>query len=206
MKKIFAVSLILTSYILFPPSVSAHAFGAMYTLPIPFWLYSFAAAAALLLSFLLIGFFITKHDRAKTFPNKRIDSFRPVSLLTGKIAVRFYQFLSLFLFLLTILTGLIGEDIAAFNFNMTFFWVIFVLGFTYLSLLFGNIWEVVNPWKVLVSMYENITKRKIRGLFRYPEQFGYYPAFIFYIIFIIIELFTGGLRRFRSRYFYCSIQ
>ena len=36
----------------------AHSFGVIYNLPIPVWMYAFAASATLVLSFLMIGFFI----------------------------------------------------------------------------------------------------------------------------------------------------
>ncbi|MDQ3328241.1 MAG: hypothetical protein M3506_06940 [Chloroflexota bacterium] len=35
----------------------AHGFGVRYTLPVPLWLYLYGAAAAVVLSFVLVGFF-----------------------------------------------------------------------------------------------------------------------------------------------------
>jgi hypothetical protein len=191
MKKL---SIYLTLFFLYlsvvPPSF-AHAFGATYTLPIPFWLYLFSAVAALLISFLMIGFFTTSPQEADSFPSVSLKNNRLVDALTSRKAQIFYKSLSLFLFFLVVLTGLIGEDISAFNFNMTFFWVVFLLGFTYLTFFLGNIWQVVNPWKILTEIIEQLTHALFSGKVTYPERLSYYPAFFLYLIFICIELFIG---------------
>ena len=41
-----------------PSAVYAHVFLQPYTLPVPFWLYLYAAAATLILSFAIIGMFV----------------------------------------------------------------------------------------------------------------------------------------------------
>ena len=41
-----------------PTQVAAHSFGRLYNLPVPFWMYAYGAAAALLLSFLVVGYFV----------------------------------------------------------------------------------------------------------------------------------------------------
>jgi hypothetical protein len=186
---LFAVTLI--AFLNSAMPVSAHAFGAMYTLPIPFWLYSFAGAAALLLSFLIIGFFINLSKPATAFPAISLHRNRVVLLLTSGNAQVIYKTISFLLFLFTILSGLIGEDISAYNFNMTFFWVIFVLGFIYLTLVLGDIWRVVNPWKISIDIFERMSGSTVKGTYPYPERLGFYPAFLLYVVFIMIELSIG---------------
>ena len=44
----------LTALLLIPTAAGAHSFGRTYNLPVPFWLYGFGAAAALVLSFLIV--------------------------------------------------------------------------------------------------------------------------------------------------------
>ena len=41
-----------------PGAAAAHGFGRLYNLPVPFWLYGWGAAAALVLSFLLAIWFV----------------------------------------------------------------------------------------------------------------------------------------------------
>lgn len=190
-KKHFVAVIIFIIFGLSAQPVSAHAFGATYTLPIPFWLYLYTGAAALLLSFLIIGFFFkSKNDH--TFPTRDISHTPVITWLRRKSVQRINKGLSLFLLLLTICTGLFGEDISAFNFNMTFFWVIFVLGFTYLTFFLGNMWHACNPWKIVVEIYERITRKKIQGILVYPKKLQIYPALLLYVIFIGIELLAGS--------------
>jgi hypothetical protein len=191
MKKIIALLLLNLLPFLSPQPVSAHAFGTLYTLPIPYWMYAYAGTGVLLVSFLIIGFFIKEHKTPKSFPTRDISKNRLIASLTSRPAQKLYKAVSLILFGLTILSGLIGEDISAYNVNMTFFWVIFVLGLTYLTFVLGNIWSVINPWKIITEMIEGIRRKEITGTLTYPAAWHYYPSFVLYVLFIIIELFMG---------------
>ena len=179
-KKVFALFIILFALFM-PKPVSAHAFGILYNLPVPFWLYLYGAAAALLVSFLIIGYFINKKDHEIDYPIKPLfslsNNFQP-----------FLKAISVFLFLLTILTGLFGDDSSFSNFNMTFFWVLFLLGFTYFSAIVGEVYSVMNPWRVLVEWFEKF-HGQIKGQFKYPKKSSYWPAFVLYFLLIWIELF-----------------
>ena len=42
-----------------PGTALAHGFGQRYDLPVPLWLWAAAAAAAVILSFAIIGLFVT---------------------------------------------------------------------------------------------------------------------------------------------------
>src|SRR5262249_20342593 len=50
--------------VLGPAAARAHSFGRLYNLPVPFWLYGFGAAAALVLSFLIVGVFVAVPEPA----------------------------------------------------------------------------------------------------------------------------------------------
>ncbi len=155
----------------------AHAFGILYNLPVPFWMYLYGGAAAIVVSFLIIGYFFNQTEQGVSYPTKNFANLNPRFLTIIKIV-------SVFLFLLTILTGLLGENSSFSNFNMTFFWIIFALGLTYMIALVGNIYAFINPWKVLTEWFGD----KFNGLIQYPQQLGYYPALIFYFLFIWLEL------------------
>jgi len=171
MKKILFLLLAL------PQIASAHAFGQLYNLPVPFWLYLYGAAATILVSFLIIGYFLnqTTEIRSSSF---QFGNLNPRFITVIKI-------ISAALFLLTIVTGLFGKNNSFSNFNMTFFWVIFVLGLTYLTTIIGNIYHFINPLKILTSWVEPIIGK---SLFNYPASLGYYPALILYFLFIWLEL------------------
>src|SRR5256886_4900743 len=83
-------------------SALAHMMGVVYNLPIPFWMYAFAASAALALSFLMVGFFVTVQGAERNFRSIEIPAVMPqavLAILRGS---------SVFLFALTILTALFG--------------------------------------------------------------------------------------------------
>jgi hypothetical protein len=71
---------------------------------------------------------------------------------------------------------------------MTFFWIVFVLGFTYLTALLGDFYAVLNPWRVLVDAAARRFPALATGLVKYPQRAGYWPAVALYMAFIWIEL------------------
>lgn len=174
MAKFLLLSLFLITLV-FPKPTFAHAFGQLYNLPVPFWLYLYGAAAAIVASFLVIGFFLSKKTSSSQYPTRTIN----LPVLTNPVLINLLKVITLILFVATLLSGFIGSNNPRLNFNMTFFWIIFTLGFAYFVAIFGNLWEVVNPWKVF----------NFKGVFTYPKKLAYYPAFVFYFLFIWIELF-----------------
>ncbi len=183
--------LILIPFI-FPELVSAHAFGTLYNLPVPFWLYLYGAGATLIVSFLIIGYFVNKTSGSNSYSTKEIKLF---NFLLNNSLIDLFKFISIFLFLITTISGLIGTKNSLQNFNMTFFWIIFLLGLTYLSAITGDIYSVLNPWKIIIGFLEKFIG-KVNGLIKYPKYLGYYPAVIFYFYLIWVELF-GAVTPFR---------
>ena len=172
----------------FPPAASAHAFGKLYNLPVPFWIYLYGGAAAVIASFIVIGYFINRTRSNLSFPAKDLSKISMFSFFISRKFLNVLKIISAFLFFLTIITGLIGEDNPYSNFNMTFFWIIFVLGLTYLTSIIGNIYSIINPWKVLVEWFESLSGEKIQGFVKYPKKLAYWPSLTFYFLFIWIEL------------------
>jgi hypothetical protein len=161
----------------------AHSFGVIYNLPIPLWMYAFAASATLVLSFVMIGFFVTGQHPERASPAVEIKVAVP------RIWWTIFRCLSVFLLVLTILTGLFGTERPLNNFSLTFFWIGFVLGFAYLSALIGDIYEFVNPWRVMCDVIERYRPMAFKGRARYPAWLAYYPALVLYMGFIWLELF-----------------
>lgn len=171
--------------ILTPSVAAAHSFGQVYTLPVPFWLYAWTAVAALALSFVVAGIFLTgKGEASSAIASVRVYPHAiPIWLL------RLLQGASLFGLLLCMLTGFFGTQQSLLNFNMTFFWIVFVLGFAYLTALCGDLYALLNPWQLLCDGLGRLWPAYARGLWRYPERAGYVPAVILYGVFIWLELF-----------------
>lgn len=166
-------------------SAEAHAFGQQYTLPVPFTLYAYGAALAVIASFAILGFFIDQ--KITRFPQLNISNWFIIKFFRNELSVKLFKTISLLLFILTIATGFFGTPQPTQNFNMTFFWIIAVLGITYLTFFLGNIYSVLNPWRILVDMLEKVTEKQ-KAILIYPKFLGYYPALLFYFLFIWIEL------------------
>ena len=178
---------------LFSGAASAHIMGVVYTLPIPFWMYAFAASAALALSFLVVGLFVGVEGAARNF--RTIELGALFNAPAARIARIVFRVLSVFLLALTILTGLFGTVNPAGNFSVTFFWIVFVLGFAYLTAVIGDIYALVNPWRVLCDWMERLRPGWFRSRLQYPQWLGYYPALALYLAFIWLELFARASPR-----------
>jgi hypothetical protein len=162
---------------------SSHSFGTQYTLPVPFWMYAYGASAALVASFAIVAYVA----RTPTLPAPIARRAVPLRLRLPEVLVALLGGLSLGLLALSIATGFVGTRDVYLNFNMTFFWLVFALGILYLSALIGDLYQFVNPWRVLCSTL--FPGSGHRALLRYPPRLAYWPALLFYFAFIWIELF-----------------
>ncbi|HEX4895774.1 MAG TPA: hypothetical protein VFV11_05525 [Solimonas sp.] len=177
-----------TAALALPGLAEAHGFGQLYNLPVPFWLYAWAATAALVLSFVVAAFFATR-TAADTAPAPR-DLPRLQAALR-RLAPGL-KLLSVGFLLLAIASGLLGSRDPYRNFSMTAFWVVFVLAFSYLTALVGNAYAVLNPWRVLADTLGRGWRGYTAGRWRYPARLGDWPALALYLAFIAYELFNHG--------------
>lgn len=185
------LSFVLVSSCLFMASAAhAHSFGRLYTLPVPFWLYLYAAVATLIVSFLLIGA-LASQQHANQLPATRSAPWLSRAMQT---ALPLLRGLSLGFLLLCILSGLLGVQDPYRNFSMTSFWIIFILGYAYATALFGDLYHAVSPWRVM-SDWLGRGNRLFDGRWTYPRWLGYWPAVVLYGAFIWIELFGHSLPR-----------
>lgn len=172
---------------IFPTISFAHAFGQQYTLPVPFWLYAYGAGAAVIVSFLVIGFFLKDPVMSLFYPRRDISSSFLFTIVRNKLFLICVKCISVILLFFTIISGLTGSQDPQSNFSMTFFWILCVLGITYVSAIIGNIYGVLNPWKAIIDFFEFVRQDK-NPVMLYPKKLGVYPAIIFYLCFLWIEL------------------
>jgi len=168
---------------------TAHVMQAPYNLPVPLWLYAYGATAALLASFAVVGYLVRADTGSSAYTHRVITRHPLARWLINPVVQGAVRLVSLGALILTILSGLLGTSVAAQNFNITFFWIIFVLAFAYLTAMVGDVYRIINPIIILCDVIESIKPRLFKGWIRYPQHFGYYPAVSLYIAFIWIELF-----------------
>ena len=79
-----------------------------------------------------------------------------------------------------IIGGLFGTERAALNPAPAAIYVAFWVGLSFFTALFGNLWALVNPWKVAWGFAELFTDARLSRLFDTPVHLlqakGYYQA------------------------------
>jgi hypothetical protein len=171
----------------------AHALVGKSDLPIPEWLFAWGASLVLIVSFVAL----TLAWQSARFQE---DRWRPVSarlsaVLVGGPTQLVAGALSVFLLGLTVYAALRGTEAPDRNFSLTFVFVTFWLGLVAVSVLFGDVFRALNPWRAIA--------RGFAGLFRliagqsppaplvYPERLGRWPAVIGIAAFAWMELVWG---------------
>jgi hypothetical protein len=165
-----------------PASASAHGLVQRSNLPIPEWLFGWAAAIVLVISFVALAALWPKPRMEgrppwRPLPGGAVLGSRPVEVLCGAIGVA--------LLVIVVLAGYIGSGVALDNFAPTFILITFWVGLVFLSALFGDVFKAFSPWRALGRLLPS------KGLRPYPERLGRWPAAIGLLIFTWIELASG---------------
>jgi Cu/Zn superoxide dismutase len=193
------IALTLAFFLLAPTEqVSAHGMGESYDLPLPLWLYLFGAAAVVLISFFQVGIFATERHTLHRYPRFNLLRIGPFqALFTAPPFLFFLRLLSVMLFLLVVVSGLFGQQSPDINFAPTFVWVVWWVGFSFFTAFIGNLWPLVNPWKVIFEWAKGLAKRLgfEKGLkLKEPlsRSWGIWPALVLYAVFVWTELVFWG--------------
>ena len=165
-------------------TVFAHGLVQRSSLPIPEWLFGWAAAAVLCLSFVALAVLWPRprleHPGWRPLPGGlgRFLGSRGVEIACGLIGVA--------VFALVLVSGFFGPDTPLDNFAPTFVFIVFWVGLVFVSVLFGDVFRAFNPWRALGRvLFRDRTPRA------YPEQLGRWPATAGLLIFTWIELASG---------------
>lgn len=168
----------------------AHGIGGVRDLPVPESFFFTAAAIVLVVSFALLGLLwrrplLEEHADGRALP-ERLSAI----LQSGAVRV-VLQVVSVGLFVLTLATALFGTTVELLNFAPTFVYVIFWLGVPLLSILFGNVWRALSPWRALADWSVwllELTGREARPVLEWSERLGRYPGAAALFSFVALEL------------------
>jgi len=171
----------------------AHALVAKQDLPIPAWLFAWAASIVLVVSF----FALSAAWRKPRFEEERwrpsaawlttVLRSPPIQVLCGGLAV--------FLLGVAIYAGIHGTEAPDRNFAITFFFVTVWIGFAFVSALVGNVFPAFNPWRAIARVaggaHRLLAGRPPRHL-AYPERLGRWPAAAGLLGFVWLEVVYGS--------------
>jgi hypothetical protein len=164
--------------------VIAHGIVGRADLPIPEELFGAAAAAVLVVSFLALasGWSQPRLERVRERPLFRIPL--AVEIVLGALGV--------VVFAVTVDAGLAGTDSQQDNLAPTAVYVGFWVGVPFVSLLFGDVFRLLSPWRAIGRAAGWLSGRLSRGEptepFVYPDRLGHWPAAAGILGFVICEL------------------
>jgi hypothetical protein len=176
----------------------AHAYGERYDLPVPLWLNLIGGGAVVVCSFVIAAFVLSPAGMTKV-PRTRRSALAAAGLrsLTFRAIVLGARCLSVFLFVLAVLTGFFGRVDFARNAAPTIMWAFGWVGLAFVCALIGNVWLVLNPWLTLFDSAEALWRR-LRGSPRlslalpYPDAIGVLPGIVLMIGFVWFMLASGA--------------
>ncbi len=173
-----------------PSPALAHGLQGRADLPIPAWLFGWAAALVLLVSFVALAVLWSEarleQPRWRPLPASlgRLVTSRVLEILLGAIGVA--------LLALVVWAGFAGSQTPTENLAPTFVYVGFWLGLVVASLLLGDVFRLLNPWRALGRAFA-VAARVVAGdrvpePLAYPERLGRWPAVVGLTAFAMLEL------------------
>ena len=168
----------------------AHGIGGVRDLPVPESLFFTTAAIVLVVSFVLLGALWRQPLLDRHQEGRRLPRALQVVLLSPILRIAL-GLVSVALLGLTLATALLGSTIELLNWTPTFIYVIFWLGLPLLSVLFGDVWRVLSPWRAIADATVwaiERTGRVATPVLDSPWRYGRYPAALALFAFVALEL------------------
>lgn len=143
----------------------------------------------LVVSFVLLGA-LWKRPQLEAHAGGRASGEGLSRLLLGPVRIA-VQALSVGLFALVFAAALLGTTDPFQNLAPTWVYVVFWLGVPALSVLFGNVWRALSPWRALADGFVWLWEaggREARPLAAYPGRLGRWPGAVALFAFAALEL------------------
>ncbi|MFL5829892.1 MAG: fenitrothion hydrolase [Solirubrobacteraceae bacterium] len=182
-----AGALLLAAAATWPAGALAHGLVGRAYLPVPAWLFAWAAGAVLIVSFLALPA-LWSVPRLEHARRTRIASLpRVLEPICGALGVAAFGFV--------VLSGVAGSQIPGANLAPTAVFVLFWVGIPVLSALFGDVFRAFNPWRAIAraaSFAWRAAGRRVPAPLPYPDRLGYWPAAAGILAFGWLELVFVG--------------
>jgi hypothetical protein len=193
-----------------PAVAQAHGIVGKADLPIPVWLFSWTAAIVLVVSFVALSTLwrtpqLQQEHRRRVLARDRprapgdgaaaqdVGSSTAVHSKVATVLDGLGGAIGLGLFALVIYSGFDGAQVTNANFSVTFIYVIFWVGLPVLSVLFGDVFAALNPWRTFARVCRSGVRllrgpERAQAPLRYPEWLGVWPAIAGIVGFAWLEL------------------
>jgi hypothetical protein len=167
-----------------PDAALAHGLVGRQDLPIPRWLFAWAAAVVLVVSFVALAV-LWPRPRLEEASERRVWRAPAVlEPLCGLIGIG--------VFATVVYAGFAGTQTAIANLAPTVIYVIFWVGIPFASAVFGDVFAAFNPWRAVARGVSWIAGRanggRLPAPMPYPSWLGRWPAVLGILAFAWIEL------------------
>jgi hypothetical protein len=171
--------------LLVPTSAGAHGIQLVTSLPIPEWLFAWAAAVVLVVSFVALASLWPAPRLAAMGEREWFRYPRALEPVCGAIGIA--------LFGIVVYAGIAGAQLPYSNIAPTWIYVVFWVGLAFLSVLFGDVFRPFNPWRAFARAVAWLVTRARRGRaapapLPYPDWLGHWPAVVGIAFFAWLEL------------------
>jgi hypothetical protein len=178
-----AAALATAAALTLPASALAHGLVGKQDLPIPRWLFAWAAAVVLVVSFVAL---------ATMWPRPRLERVREQRVLrVPAIFEALCGTLGIAAFIATVWAGFAGSQTASANLAPTVIYVVFWVGIPFATVLFGDVFAALNPWRAIARAAAWVFKRsgaQAPAPLTYPTWLGRWPAVLGILLFAWVEL------------------
>ncbi|MGH2897216.1 MAG: fenitrothion hydrolase, partial [Solirubrobacteraceae bacterium] len=171
-----------------PQAALAHGLVGREDLPIPKWLFGWAAAVVLVASFVALAVLWPK-PRLESPAERRLARVpRFLDPLAGAIGT--------LLFGLVVYAGFAGDQTTTNNLAPTFIFVLFWVGLAILSPICGDVFKALNPWRAIARgvgwAAAKVSRGELPTPLPYPDRLGRWPAALGLLAFAWVELVYAG--------------
>jgi hypothetical protein len=175
---------LLAAVALVPATAQAHGISGSADLPIPQWMFAWAAAIVLIASFLALGVLWPRPRLQQPRLRRVLTIPRGVRTLGGLVGVALYC--------VVVYAAFAGTAVPTANVAPTVVYVAFWVGIPVLSVLLGDVFALLSPWRALYRWIAGAARRVSPALgaepMAYPARLGRWPAALGLLAFAWVEL------------------
>jgi hypothetical protein len=178
-----AAGLVATAMLAAPAAASAHGLVGKQDLPIPRWLFAWAAAVVLVVSFVGLAILWATPRLQHVAERRRFSVPQALEVLAGAIGVA--------VFAVCVYAGFAGVQVDTANLLPTVIYVYFWVGIPFVTVLLGDVFRPFNPWLAVGRATGWIVARSGAGApepLPYPARLGRWPAALGILVFAWVEL------------------